>query len=76
MEMQASVWYRQDRLEDATSEVLYAIEIFEKLGAANDVGGGGVQGATLGQLGATTKFRESLFKEKSTIRRFIGCGVF
>ena len=37
MEMQAGIWYRQHRLEDATSEVLGAIEVFEKLGAASDV---------------------------------------
>ena len=33
--LQASVWYYQDRLEDAKTEVLHALEIFEKLGAAN-----------------------------------------
>jgi hypothetical protein len=33
--LQAQVWYRQqDRLEDAKSEALRALEIFEKLGAA------------------------------------------
>ncbi|KAF9787213.1 hypothetical protein BJ322DRAFT_1186751 [Thelephora terrestris] len=34
MAMQARIWYLQRRFEDATSEVLRAIEIFEKLGAA------------------------------------------
>ena len=34
-ELQAVVWYRQGRLEDARSEVLRAIEIFEKLGLAD-----------------------------------------
>ena len=33
-EAQAVVWYRQGRLEDARSETLQAIEIFEKLGSA------------------------------------------
>ena len=37
MEVQARIWYRQHRLEGATSEVLRAIKVFEKLGAANDV---------------------------------------
>ena len=34
MEMQANVWYRQGRLGEAKSEVLAALEIFEKLGVA------------------------------------------
>ena len=33
---QARIWYRQQRLEDARSEALRALEAFEKLGAAND----------------------------------------
>ncbi|KAF9787267.1 hypothetical protein BJ322DRAFT_1019720 [Thelephora terrestris] len=37
METQAWIWYRQLRLENATSEVLHAIEILEKLGAVTDV---------------------------------------
>ena len=37
MGMQASIWYRQDRLEEARSEVLRATDIFEKLGAAGDL---------------------------------------
>ena len=36
MDAQARIWYRQHRLEDATSEALRAIEVFEKLGAADD----------------------------------------
>ena len=36
MELQARIWYRQSRLEDARSEALGALEIFEKLGAAQD----------------------------------------
>ena len=36
-EMQALIWYDQDRLEEARSEVLCAIDIFEKLGAAGDL---------------------------------------
>jgi tetratricopeptide (TPR) repeat protein len=38
MHMQASVWYRQERLEDAKSEALHALRIYEKLGAAEDAG--------------------------------------
>ena len=36
-EMQARIWYRQDRLEEAKSEASHALEIYEKLGAAEDV---------------------------------------
>ena len=32
--IQANVWYQQHRLEDAKSEALHSLEIFEKLGAA------------------------------------------
>jgi tetratricopeptide (TPR) repeat protein len=38
MQMQADIWYRQLRLEEAKSEVLHALEILERLGAAMDVG--------------------------------------
>ena len=34
---QATIWYRQHRLEDARSEALRASDVFEKLGAAKDV---------------------------------------
>jgi tetratricopeptide (TPR) repeat protein len=37
MQMQARVWYEQLRLEDAKSEALYALEIFEKLGEVKAV---------------------------------------
>ena len=37
-DMQARIWYRQRRLEDAKSEALRALEIFEKLGVADEVG--------------------------------------
>ena len=37
MQVHASVWYRQHRLEDAKLEVFRAIENFEKLGATKDV---------------------------------------
>ena len=33
--LQAEIWYQQHKLKEATSEVSVAIEIFEKLGAAN-----------------------------------------
>jgi tetratricopeptide (TPR) repeat protein len=38
MDIQARVWYRQLRLEEAKSEVLRALEILESLGAARDAG--------------------------------------
>ena len=38
MEMQARIWYRQGRFEDAKSEVSRALEIFRELGAPNYVG--------------------------------------
>jgi tetratricopeptide (TPR) repeat protein len=37
MELQATVWCQQDRLEEANSEALRALEIYEKLGAIRDV---------------------------------------
>jgi len=36
-EEQARVWYKQGRLEEAKSEILRAVDIYDKLGAANDV---------------------------------------
>jgi tetratricopeptide (TPR) repeat protein len=36
MHMQASVWYRQLRFEEAKSQASRALEIYEKFGAAND----------------------------------------
>jgi tetratricopeptide (TPR) repeat protein len=36
MELQADIWYLQDRLEDAKLELLHALEVLEKLGAAED----------------------------------------
>ena len=38
MYMQALIWYQQDRLKEAKPEALCALETFEKLGSANDVG--------------------------------------
>ena len=37
MWLQAEVWHRQHRFEEARSEASSAVEIFEKLGAADDV---------------------------------------
>ena len=37
MELQAEVWYQESRLEEAKCEVLGAVDIFEKLGATEDV---------------------------------------
>jgi len=37
MEMQAKVWYKQRRLEEAKSEALRASDVYEKLGATKDV---------------------------------------
>ena len=34
MELQAVVWYRQQRLEEARTEALRAADVYEKLGAA------------------------------------------
>ena len=36
--LQAQAYYRQDRLEDATSETLRALEVFERLGASGELG--------------------------------------
>ena len=38
MDMEARIWYRQGRLEDASSEALRAIEVFEKVGATGWLG--------------------------------------
>jgi tetratricopeptide (TPR) repeat protein len=38
MHLQASVWYRQRKLEDAKTEATHVLGIFEKLGAARDIG--------------------------------------
>jgi tetratricopeptide (TPR) repeat protein len=37
-ELQADVWHRQLRFEEARSEALHALEIYEKLGAVRDAG--------------------------------------
>ena len=37
MELQADTWHREDRLEDAKLEVLHALKVYEKVGAAKDV---------------------------------------
>jgi len=37
MELQAEIWYTQYRLEEARTEVLRAADIYEMLGATNDV---------------------------------------
>ena len=36
-EMHARIWYRQRRLDDARSEALHAIEIYDKLGLSEDI---------------------------------------
>ena len=41
MKMQARIWYRQGRLEEAKAEALRALKTFEMLGAESDVGGCG-----------------------------------
>ena len=38
MELQATVWYQQFRLEEAKSEALHALRIYEKLGPGTDMG--------------------------------------
>ena len=37
MEVQAELWYKQDRVEGAKSEALRAVDVYEKLGATNDL---------------------------------------
>ena len=37
IEFQATVWYEQHELEEAKSEALHVLEIYEKLGAAGGV---------------------------------------
>ena len=37
MQLEARVWYRQHRLEEARSEALRAADVFEKLGAVKDL---------------------------------------
>ena len=37
MEMQAGIWYMQHRLEEARSETLRAIDVYEKVGATKDI---------------------------------------
>ena len=36
MKLQADIWYRQGRFEDAKSEASYALEVYERLGASKD----------------------------------------
>ena len=37
MQLQARLWYKQHRLEEARCEALLVISVYEKLGAANDL---------------------------------------
>jgi len=37
MALQAVFWWKQQRLEEAKSEALYAAEVFERLGATVDL---------------------------------------
>jgi len=37
MELQARLWYKQHRFEEAKSEALRAVDVYEKLGAARDL---------------------------------------
>ena len=37
MQLQASLWYNQHRLEEARAEALCAVDVFEKFGAAEDL---------------------------------------
>ena len=39
MKLQADVWHREHRLEEARSEALHAFDAYEKLGATRDAGG-------------------------------------
>ena len=37
MEVRAWIWFQQDRFEEARSEALRAVDVYEKLGAAKDI---------------------------------------
>jgi hypothetical protein len=37
MELQANFWYQQRRFEDAKSEVMHALKVYEGLGVLNQV---------------------------------------
>jgi tetratricopeptide (TPR) repeat protein len=37
MRLQADIWYKQGRLEEAKSEILSTVDVFQKLGAAGDL---------------------------------------
>ena len=37
MHVQAELWYKQDRLQEARAEALRAIDVYEKLGAVRDL---------------------------------------
>jgi len=39
MYLQAGIWFQQSRFDQAKSETLRAVEVFEKLGAVQDLGG-------------------------------------
>ena len=39
MDVQAEIWYRQGRLDEAKAEILRALETFEKLGATSELPG-------------------------------------
>jgi tetratricopeptide (TPR) repeat protein len=38
MELQAHIWYKQGRLEEAKAEALRAVDVFKKLGATRECG--------------------------------------
>ena len=37
MELQAGFWYKEHKFEEAKSEALCAVEVYEKIGATGDV---------------------------------------
>jgi len=37
MELQAQIWYKENRLEEARDEIVGAIDVFERLGATKKV---------------------------------------
>jgi tetratricopeptide (TPR) repeat protein len=61
MQLQAGIWYQQQRLEDAKSEALRALEIYEKCGAVYEIDAK-VCGRLLEKVERAMKTRSNGFK--------------